>query len=218
MALATGLFMAFELTKRMEFVVAEASYANPLDGAAGRGEHRAAIAYRDLGRTATDLGRDGSRTHQRGRHPEGLYVLLAQPTEFDSGRNLVGVNAVWSYTHVPRGSDVDMRERVTRQIERFSPGFRDRIVGVNQVTAHGLSHYNRNYHDGDFSAGAVNLRQLFQRPTLSRDPHRTLARGVYLASSSTAPGPGVHGLNGGYVARSALPHEYGLAGPELGVG
>lgn len=154
----------------------------------------------------------------RGKHPEQPYVLLAQPTGFDPARNPAGVNAVWSYTHVPSGSNVDVRERVIAQIERFAPGFRDRIVAVRQTTAAELSRYNRNYHGGDFSAGAVNLRQLLVRPTLSVDPHRTPTPGIYLASSSAPPGPGVHGLAGWYAARSALRHEYGLSAPKLGLG
>lgn len=157
-------------------------------------------------------------TVSRGQHAERPYVLLAQPTAFDPLRNPAGVNAVWSYTHVPKGSDFDMQERVIKQIERFAPGFRDRIVAVKQTTAAELSRYNRNYHGGDFSAGAVNMRQLLMRPTLSVDPHRTPTPGIYLASSSAPPGPGVHGLAGWYAAKSALTHEYGLVAPALGLG
>lgn len=153
----------------------------------------------------------------RGTHPEHPYVLLAQTSEFDPTRNPAGLNAVWSYTHVPAGSNVDMQERVITQIERFAPGFRDRIVSVRQTTADQLSRYNRNYHGGDFSAGAVSLRQLLARPTISIDPHRTPAPGLYLASSSAPPGPGVHGLAGWYAAKSALRHEYGLDAPDLGL-
>lgn len=153
----------------------------------------------------------------RGRHPERPYVLLAQTTAFDPHRNPAGVHAVWSYTHVPRGSNLDLRKRVTAQIERFAPGFRDRVIGVQQTTAAGLAHYNANYHGGDVSAGAITLRQLFARPTLAVDPHRTPAPGIYLASSSVSPGPGVHGLPGWYAARSALRHDYHLPEPELGV-
>lgn len=151
-----------------------------------------------------------------GRHPERPYVLLAQPTAFDPERNPPGVHAIWSYTHVPAGSDIDVGERVTAQIERFAPGFRDRVTGIRVTTAAELSRYNANYLGGDISAGAITLRQLFARPTLSADPHRTPAPGIYLASSSSAPGPGVHGLPGWYAARSALRHDYGLPEPELG--
>ncbi|UOQ56541.1 NAD(P)/FAD-dependent oxidoreductase [Leucobacter allii] len=426
MALATGFFRAFQLERRMRFVVPEASYANPLDGRAGGGSDRAAVAYRDLGRTAAELGRDGAayarffrpllrhldgvvdfslggsmlrlpadpvaaawtaaRTLEQGtplwdlrfreeaapaliggvaahsigrmpnlatsavgtvlgalahaagwpvpvggsraitdalaadllahggrietertitdvrelgdrravlfdtsargfariagsrlpaayrrrlgrfrygdgaakvdfvldgpipwadprvaaaptvhlggsraetaaaeaevaagRHPDRPYVLLAQPDGFDRSRNPAGRVAIWSYTHVPAGSTVDVSERVIAQIERFAPGFRDRILGVRVVTAAGLADYNRNYHGGDFSAGAVSLPQLFSRPVLTRDPWRAPARGLYLCSSSTSPGPGVHGLSGWYAARSALRHEFGLPDPDLAV-
>lgn len=162
-------------------------------------------------------GAAAEREVSLGRHPERPYVLLAQPTEFDPSRNPAGKNAVWSYTHVPKGSNVDLQQRVIDQIERFAPGFKDRIVAVRQTTAAELSRYNRNYHGGDFSAGAVNLRQLVIRPTLSADPHRTPTPGIYLASSSAPPGPGVHGLSGWYAARSALRHEYGLPEPSLAI-
>ena len=152
-----------------------------------------------------------------GRHPERPYVLLAQPATFDSGRNPADVNAVWSYTHVPRGSDIDVAPAVIAQIERFAPGFRDRIVAHTVTTAAQLAGYNRNYVGGDFSAGAITMRQLLARPALNTDPWRTPARGVYLASSATSPGPGVHGLAGWYAAQSALRHEFGLQAPALGM-
>lgn len=154
----------------------------------------------------------------RGRHPARPYVLLAQTADFDPGRNAPGVNAVWSYTHVPSGSTRDVSSAVIDQIERFAPGFRDRIQGIRVTTAAQLAGYNRNYHGGDFSAGAITMRQLFARPVLSADPWRAPAEGIYLCSSSTPPGPGVHGLSGWYAARSALRHEYGLPSPELGLG
>lgn len=153
----------------------------------------------------------------RGQHPERPYVLLAQTADFDPSRNAAGVNAVWSYTHVPSGSTVDMGERVTAQIERFAPGFRDRIRAMRVTTAAELAGYNRNYHGGDFSAGAVSLRQLFARPVFRADPWRAPARGIYLCSSSTTPGPGVHGLSGWYAAKSALRHSFGLPEPDLGL-
>jgi phytoene dehydrogenase-like protein len=153
----------------------------------------------------------------RGEHPDLPYILLTQPSAFDPGRNPAGVHAVGSYTHVPNGSTEDMRERVIAQISRFAPGFRDRIVAVHQTTAAELGSYNRNYVGGDFSAGAVNLRQLVARPVFSATPWRTPTPGIYLASSSTPPGPGVHGLSGWYAAREALQTDYGLALPELGI-
>lgn len=152
----------------------------------------------------------------RGRHPRSPYVIVAQSDAFDTARNPDGKHAIWSYTHVPHGSTLDMVDAVTAQIERFAPGFRDRIVAVNSVTAQELSRYNANYIGGDISAGAVSLKQLLARPTIGADPWRTPAPGIYLASSSAPPGPGVHGLCGWYAAKSALKHEYGLGAPDLG--
>lgn len=151
----------------------------------------------------------------RGRHPDHPYVLLAQTTKFDPARNPADRHAIWSYVHVPHGSTLDMTESVTRQIERFAPGFRDRITAVKASTAEQLSQYNPNYVGGDISAGAVSLKQLLWRPTFGPDPWRTPTPGIYLASSSTPPGPGVHGLSGWYAARSALKHEYGMGAPDL---
>lgn len=162
-------------------------------------------------------GAAAEREVARGRHPEQPYVLLAQTAEFDPHRNPAGVNAVWSYTHVPHGSTADVSAAVVAQIERFAPGFRERIRAVRMTTAAELANYNRNYHGGDFSAGAVTLRQLIARPVIAREPWRSPVAGLYLCSSSTPPGPGVHGLSGWYAARSALRHEYGLPEPALGL-
>lgn len=150
-----------------------------------------------------------------GAHPERPYVLLAQTAGIDPTRNAPGVNAVWSYTHVPSGSTVDVSAQVIAQIERFAPGFRDRIVDLRVTTAAELVDYNRNYGGGDFSAGAVTMRQLLARPVVSAEPWRTPVPGLYLCSSATSPGPGVHGLSGWYAARAALRHDYGLPDPEL---
>lgn len=168
-----------------------------------------------LGGTRAEVAA-AERDVARGVHPEHPYVLLAQVDRWDPKRN-PGVNAVWSYTHVPHGSNVDVGERVISQIERFAPGFRDGIITHRVTTAAALSRYNQNYVGGDFSAGAVTLSQLAARPVFARDPWRTPAPGIYLCSSSTPPGPGVHGLSGWYAARSALTHEYGLPAPELGL-
>lgn len=170
-----------------------------------------------LGGTRAEIAA-AERTVARGGHAARPYVLLAQAAAFDPARNPAGVHAVSSYTHVPRGSTVDVGPAVLDQIERFAPGFRERIVDVRVTPAADLSAENANYIGGDFSAGEVSIRQLLARPTLSRDPWRTPAKGVYLCSSSTAPGPGVHGLSGWYAAQSALRREYGLESPELALG
>lgn len=153
----------------------------------------------------------------RGRHPDQPYVLLAQPTAFDPGRNPEGVHAVWSYTHVPNGSTLDVSERVIAQIERFAPDVRQRILASHVTTAAELGEYNPNYFGGDISAGAVSLRQLIARPVLSPEPWRTPGEGIYLASSATPPGPGVHGLAGFHAARLILREQFHMALPDLGL-
>jgi phytoene dehydrogenase-like protein len=145
-----------------------------------------------------------------GRHSERPYVLLAQPSILDVGRAPDGGHVLWAYTHVPKGSTLDQTETITRQIERFAPGFRDLILASSSKTAEDMENQNPNYVAGDIAAGEASMRQLIARPILSLDPWRTPARGVYLASSSTPPGPGVHGLAGWYAARSALKHEFGI--------
>ncbi|KIP51760.1 phytoene desaturase family protein [Leucobacter komagatae] len=170
-----------------------------------------------LGGTRAEIAA-AERTVALGGHPARPYVLLTQAAAFDPSRNQAGVHAVSSYTHVPRGSTTDVGPAVLDQIERFAPGFRERIVDVQVTPAAELSVENANYIGGDFSSGEVSLRQLLARPTLARDPWRTPAGDIYLCSSSTAPGPGVHGLSGWYAARSALRTVYGLGAPELALG
>lgn len=167
-----------------------------------------------LGGTRAEIAAS-EREVARGVHPVSPYVLLTQPGGFDPGRNPGPNVAISSYTHVPRGSTVDVTEAVAAQIERFAPGFRDRIVAVKATSAAELSRENNNYIGGDFSGGAVTLSQVLARPVISAQPWRTPAPGVYLCSSSAAPGPGVHGLPGWYAARSALKREYGLSAPSL---
>lgn len=151
-----------------------------------------------------------------GRYPVNPYVLLAQPSLFDSSRAPAGQHALWTYTHVPAGSDRDMTETVIRRIERFAPGFRDTIIAGTATTSTEMESYNPNYVGGDFSAGAINLVQLVKRPVLSRTPWRTPARGLYLCSASTPPGPGVHGMAGWRAAVVALRDCFGLPAPHLG--
>ncbi|MBC7519203.1 MAG: NAD(P)/FAD-dependent oxidoreductase [Microbacteriaceae bacterium] len=150
-----------------------------------------------------------------GRHPLSPYVLVSQPSVADPSRAPAGKHVLWTYTHVPAGSRQDRTEAITAQIERFAPGFRDTVVASTAQTAMQLADWNPNYVDGDIAAGEPSLGQLVARPILSTDPWRTPAPGVYLCSSSTSPGPGVHGLAGFYAARSALRAEFGLPVPSL---
>lgn len=155
----------------------------------------------------------GEREIARGRHPESPYVLVSQPSIVDPTRAPAGHHTLWTYTHVPAGSTVDPTEAVVRQIERFAPGFREVVLASSARSAADLEADNANYIGGDIASGAPTLLQLVRRPVVSPDPWRTPLSGVYLASSSTPPGPGVHGLAGWHAARSALRHEFGM--PEV---
>lgn len=149
----------------------------------------------------------------RGSHAERPYVLASQPTIIDPTRAPEGKHVLWTYTHVPAGSEADQSEAIIRQIERFAPGFRDTILATSSRTAAQLDESNPNDIAGDIAAGDVSMRQLIARPVLSTDPWRTPLRGVYLCSASTSPGPGVHGLCGWHAALSALRTEYGITTP-----
>lgn len=160
--------------------------------------------------------RRAENTVARGRHAEEPYVLVSQPSGSDPSRAPAGQHTLWAYTHVPRGSTVDQTEAIVRQIERYAPGFRDTILASTSRTAMKMEQLNPNYIGGDISAGEVSLTQLLRRPVLSPDPWRTPLRGVYLCSSSTPPGPGVHGLAGWHAALSALRHDLGVhTAPDL---
>jgi phytoene dehydrogenase-like protein len=151
-----------------------------------------------------------------GRMPQSPYVLVSQPSVVDTTRAPSGHHVVWAYTHVPAGSNVERTEQITAQIERFAPGFRDRILASSSRTAVEVESHNANYVGGDIGSGDVSLGQLVSRPR-AVDPWRTPLAGVYLCSSSTAPGPGVHGLGGWNAARRALSREFGIRSlPSLG--
>lgn len=150
------------------------------------------------------------RAVAEGRHADSPYVLAAQPSIADPSRAPEGKHVLWTYTHVPRGSTVDPTEAITRQIERFAPGFRDLVLASSARSAVQLESYDPNYIGGDIAAGAADFVQLAARPRLSLNPWATPAKGVYLCSSSTPPGPGVHGLAGWYAARRSLAADFGI--------
>ena len=143
----------------------------------------------------------------RGEHAERPFVLLAQPSLFDAARAPAGQRTLWGYCHVPNGSGVDMTVRIEAQIERFAPGFRDCILARAVVPASSMHLHNANLVGGDIAGGANVLSQLFFRPTFRRVPYATSAPGVYLCSSSTPPGGGVHGLCGMHAATAALARD-----------
>jgi len=139
-----------------------------------------------------------------GAHPERPFVLLAQQSLFDPTRAPTGKHTVWAYCHVPQGSTVDMSERIEKQIERFAPGFRQRILARSVRTASDLERDNPNLVGGDITGGVQDLRQLLVRPARRRVPYATPVRNLYICSASTPPGGGVHGMCGYHAARAAL--------------
>ena len=144
----------------------------------------------------------------RGEHPERPFVLLCQPTVSDPSRAPVGKHIGWAYCHVPNGSTVDMTERIEAQVERFAPGFRDRILARSVMSPADVERYNANYIGGDINGGIQDLRQLFTRPVIRLDPYSTPDPGIFICSSSTPPGGGVHGLCGMFAAQSALRRAF----------
>jgi len=140
----------------------------------------------------------------RGVVSERPYVLVVQPSVLDGTRAPHGKQVLWAYIHVPADSTVDPTSLVVRQIERFAPGFRHRILASHAMTAAERAAYNPADIGGDILGGAFTFTQAFRRPVVSPTPWRTPLRGVYLASAATPPGPGVTGMPGWYAARQAL--------------
>ena len=132
-----------------------------------------------------------------GNHPDEPFVLVAQQSLFDDSRAPAGKEVAWGYTHVPNGSTLDGTNVIETQIERFAPGFRDRILSRSVMNAQQYEAYNPNYVGGDIAAGASTLAQTLARPALSPSPHTTPIPGVFLCGASTSPGGGVHGMGAG---------------------
>jgi phytoene dehydrogenase-like protein len=144
----------------------------------------------------------------RDEHVERPYVLMAQHSPFDPTRAPDGKHTAWGYCHVPHGSMVDMTERIENQIERFAPGFRDCILDKHMMNTADYEQYNPNYIGGDINGGVQDFLQLFTRPSWSLRPYRTPAPGIYLCSSATPPGGGVHGMCGYHAAKCVI-HDFG---------
>ena len=132
------------------------------------------------------------------------FVLLSQPSSFDPSRAPEGQHVVWAYCHVPNGWQGDATEPILAQIERFAPGFRDRIVAQRVLRPADLEAYNANYVGGDINGGLQHWTQFFTRPAVRLDPYTTPDPTIFICSASTPPGGGVHGLCGMHAARSAL--------------
>lgn len=140
----------------------------------------------------------------RGEVPERPFVILSQPSLFDPERAPSGRHTAWAYCHVPNACPVDMTERIEAQVERFAPGFRDRILARHVMSPADLERHNPNYVGGDIVGGTMSGAQLFTRPAPRLDPYATPDPRLFVCSSSTPPGAGVHGMCGYHAARSAL--------------
>ena len=140
----------------------------------------------------------------KGQHPERPFVLVGQQSLFDDTRAPAGKHTLWAYCHVPNGSTVDMTERIEAQLERFAPGFHERVLKRTVSMPADLERRNPNDAGGDISNGSHAGLQLLMRPRIALDPYATSARDIYLCSAATPPGGGVHGMCGYHAARSAL--------------
>lgn len=156
-----------------------------------------------LGNTIAEVAQS-EQAVWKGQHPERPFVLLSQPSVIDPSRAPAGQQSVWAYCHVPNGSTRDMTAAIEAQVERFAPGFRDRILARHTMHTGDMELYNPNYIGGDINGGTIDIRQLFTRPALRWSPYRTSASGIYICSCSTPPGGGVHGLSGYHAARRVL--------------
>jgi phytoene dehydrogenase-like protein len=156
-----------------------------------------------IGGSMTEIA-ESERDAWNGRVSKRPYVLVVQASRFDPTRAPSDKHTLWAYCHVPNGSTVDMREHIETQIERFAPGFRDCIEARHAMFPADLERSNANLVGGDIAGGAADLAQLYTRPIASLHPYSTPLDGVYLCSSSTPPGVGVHGMCGYYAARAAL--------------
>lgn len=156
-----------------------------------------------VGNTIEEIAASEAAT-AKGGHPERPFVLLAQQSLFDASRAPKGKHTAWAYCHVPNESTKDMTEAIENQVERFAPGFRERIIGRHTMNTAQMEAHNPNYIGGDINGGIIDVGQLFTRPALRYSPYRTSAKGIYICSSSTPPGGGVHGMCGYHAARQAL--------------
>ncbi|HET7172393.1 MAG TPA: NAD(P)/FAD-dependent oxidoreductase [Gaiellales bacterium] len=156
-----------------------------------------------VGGTTSELAASEAQV-AAGVAPSRPFVLVAQQSLFDPARAPAGAHTLWAYCHVPNGSDADMTDAIERQIERFAPGFRDVVAARHTMGPAQVEAKNPNYVGGDINAGLADLRQILARPALRPVPHATPDPRLFLCSSSTPPGGGVHGMCGWHAARAAL--------------
>ena len=168
-----------------------------------RAEECARAGTVHLGGTMDEIAH-AEREMWSGRHPERPFVLFSQPSLFDPSRAPDGQHTAWAYCHVPNGSDFDMTDKIEAQVERFAPGFRERILKRSVRPPAALEEYNPNYVGGDINGGVQDLGQLFSRPARMLSPYAIPSTNLFICSSSTPPGGGVHGMCGYFAARAAL--------------
>jgi phytoene dehydrogenase-like protein len=145
----------------------------------------------------------------RGAHPEKPFVLVTQQSQFDDSRAPAGKHTGYAYCHVPAGSTLNMTDAIEAQIERFAPGFRERILARHRLSPADFEARNPSHLGGAVTGGVADLGQLFTRPVARLDPYSTPNPRLFLCSHSTPPGGGVHGMCGFYAARSALRRQFG---------
>ena len=155
------------------------------------------------------------RAAWRGEHAERPFLIVVQQSQFDPSRAPAGRHTGYAYCHVPAGSTEDATDRIEAQIERFAPGFRDRILARHKAGPAWFEHHDPNYVGGAVTGGAADLSQLFTRPVARLDPYSTPNPRVWICSASTPPGGGVHGMCGYHAARSALRAMSGLSAGRL---
>ncbi|MEU7061012.1 NAD(P)/FAD-dependent oxidoreductase [Streptomyces sp. NPDC046197] len=186
---------------KVDFLVSEPiPWSDPAVGRAGSVH---------LGGTHAEMVRQES-ANARGVRTGEPFVLVVDPAVTDPGRALPGKRPVWAYAHVPNGDPTDPYDLVRSRIERYAPGFTDTVVAHRSIAAAAYETYNPNYVGGDIGSGAMTLYQSLARPVPRVDPYRTPLPGVFLCSSATPPGPGVHGMSGYLAALSVLRHRFAI--------
>lgn len=167
--------------------------------------HKAGTVH--LGNTFNEIAHAEAMT-AKGQYVEKPFVLLAQQSLFDKTRVPEGKHSAWAYCHVPNGSKRDMTKEIENQVERFAPGFKETILARHVMNAIEIEQYNFNYVGGDINGGVLDITQLFTRPALRFSPYSTSDKRIYICSSSTPPGGGVHGMCGYHAAKRALKEVF----------
>ncbi|HEU0033938.1 MAG TPA: NAD(P)/FAD-dependent oxidoreductase [Kofleriaceae bacterium] len=167
-----------------------------------------------LSGTLDDIAAAEDAAHA-GKIAERPFLLFVQPTLFDPSRAPAGGHVAWAYCHVPNGSTIDVTRAIEDHLELHAPGFRDLVIARRAMNSAQMESYNPNYVGGDINGGISDLAQLFFRPMPRFDPYATPLPDVFVCSSSTPPGGGVHGMCGYYAARSVLARVFGKQPPDL---